>query len=52
MTTQLFENVLKFVRKLGKHDDKKLNIAPRHFPVAQAFRMLASSSARARAIIF
>src|SRR4029450_3120209 len=32
MTTQLFENVLKFVRKLGKHDDKKLNIAPRHFP--------------------
>src|SRR4029450_8444271 len=51
MTTQLFANVLKFVRKLGKHDDKKLNIAPRHFRVAQALRMLASSSARAATTI-
>src|SRR4030095_1188558 len=48
VSTQLLENILKFVRKLGEHDGKKLGGAARHFWIMHAFRMLPSASTQSR----
>lgn len=52
VSTQLFEDVLKFVRELGEHADKKLNVAAHNLRMADAFCAMASAHPRDRARLF